>query len=99
LKSCWQRIEHVVLKQAALNLPLFDPERDAWYGPTLCVWDAAYTASLLGWHIVLKRPIGWIIAEGWKWFADGHWPCDFAEEPEGIDEGLFEIPHVRLQVF
>jgi hypothetical protein len=99
LESTWQQIGGLVAEQAAANVPLYDPNQDAWYGPTLCVWDAAYIASLVGWHILMSQPIGWVISERWRWLAAGHWPCAFAEEPEGIDELLVEIPRVKLLVY
>jgi hypothetical protein len=86
------------LPRAVLNVPLFDANRDAWYGPTTCVWGAAYGSSLVAWHILLGRPIPQMIAESWRWYSEGHWPCDFAEEPVGIDEALVAF-HLKLQVY
>jgi hypothetical protein len=94
----WKKTHAFVLDRAARNVPLFDPKRDPWYGPTNCVYAAAYNGALVAWHILLDRPIPEMIAGEWRWFADGHWPCDFAEEPVGIDETLVDFV-VKFQVY
>jgi hypothetical protein len=99
LKEVWDRVYALVLNRAARNVPGFDPAQDAWHGPTACVHDAAYIAALVAWHIHLGRPIPRIIAEEWLWYADGQWPCDFAEEPVGLDESLENVPEVRFLVY
>jgi hypothetical protein len=88
----------LVLDRAAPNVPLFDPDQDAWYGPTACVHQAAYIAALVACHILLGRPIPEMIIGEWRWFAEGHWPCDFAEEPVGIDEAFVDFV-VKFQVY
>jgi hypothetical protein len=98
LDALWERVHALVFERAVPNVPLFDPDRDAWYGPTACVWHAAHISSLVAWHILLVRPISSMIAESWYWYSEGHWPCDFAEEPAGIDEGLVDF-HLKLQVY
>jgi hypothetical protein len=98
LDALWERVHALVFERAVPNVPLFDPDRDAWYGPTTCVWLAAYISSLVAWHILLVRPIPPMIAESWDWYSEGHWPCDFAEEPVGIDEALVDF-HLKLQVY
>jgi hypothetical protein len=99
LKDLWDKIHAVAMDKASSNMPLYDAKQDPWYGPTCCVLDAAYTAALVGWHIYLTRPIPKIIAENWRWFADGHWPCDFAEDPVGLDERIDLVPVVKFLVF
>src|SRR5437764_15202007 len=55
LDALWEKVHAVVLERAVPNLPLYDAKRDAWYGPTACVWDAAYIAPLVALHILLGR--------------------------------------------
>jgi hypothetical protein len=98
LDTLWKHAYSLVLDHAARNVPEFNPERDPWYGPTACVHDAAYTAALMAWHILLDRPVPEMIAGTWRWFAEGHWPCDFAEEPVGWDEALVDFV-IKFQVY
>ncbi|MCI0458476.1 MAG: hypothetical protein L0Z62_16045 [Gemmataceae bacterium] len=98
LQTLWDKVHSIVFECAKRNVPLFDPKRDAWYGPTTCVWDAAYISALVAWHILLNRPIPPMIAGEWRWYSEGHWPCDFAEEPVGIDEALVDF-HLKFQVY
>jgi hypothetical protein len=100
LKAHWKRIDRLVSERAAANVPLYDPERDPWYGPTACVWCAAYTACLIGWHIALNRRLPERLAHEWEWYLAGHWPCDYAEEPPGYwDETTVDLPSGRLLVY
>jgi hypothetical protein len=98
LTALWDRVHKLVFDHAVPNVPLFDPKEDAWHSPTTCVWSAAYISSLVAWHILLDRPVPQMIAQSWLWFSEGHWPCDFADEPVGIDEALVEF-HVKLLVY
>ncbi len=100
LTALWKRIERLVLERAATNVPLYDPKQDAWYGPTRCVWGAAYTACLVGWHILLNRRLPERLATEWELFRDGHWPCDYADEPPGYrDESTVDLPCGNLLVY
>lgn len=80
LQTLFDRIGVIVRDRARTTVP-FDPEADAWHGPTQCVWDAAYAAGLVG--CVLAS--GWLVpddlAELWNWFEVGHWPASFVHEP------------------
>jgi hypothetical protein len=98
LDALWERVHALVFERAVPNVPLFDPKRDPWYGPTACVWLAAYISSLVAWHVLLVRPIPRMIAESWWWYSEWHWPCDFAEEPVGIAEALVDF-HLKLLVY
>jgi hypothetical protein len=100
LDALWKRIERLVVERAALNVPLYDPHEDTWYGPTACVWGAAYTACLVGWHVLLNRQLPERLAVEWEWFTDGHWPCDYAAEPPGyLDESTVDLPAGKLLVY
>ena len=100
LEALWDRVHQVVFQRAAANVPLYDPEEDAWHGPTACVWHAAYTACLLSWHLLLRRRIPERLADEWNWYTDGHWPCGFAEEPPDFeDEAPVDFPTVKLLVY
>jgi hypothetical protein len=64
------------------------------------VHAAGYIAALVGWHVLLGLPLPDPIAEEWAWLADGHWPCDYAEEPPGFgDESQIDGPAGKLVVF
>jgi hypothetical protein len=100
LDELWDRIHGVVMTFASANVRLYDPAADSWYGPTACVWNAAYTACLVGWHLLLHRPIPERLAAEWAWYVDGHWPCDYAEEPPGfLDETTAYVAAGKLLVF
>jgi hypothetical protein len=99
LVATWDRIEESVLGLAGPSLPGFG-EGDAWHGPTACVYDAAYSAALVGWHVLLGRPLPDPIADRWGWLADGHWPCDHAEPPPGLwDESKIDVAAGKLVVY
>jgi hypothetical protein len=48
----WKLIHDAVTVQASSHVP-YDPAADAWFGPTLCVRDAAWTAGLVGCNTLL----------------------------------------------
>jgi len=100
LGAVWQHIERLVLNRASANVPLFDPNEDAWFGPTACVWGASYTACLVSWHVELKAVLPPRLRAEWTWYQDGHWPCGYAEEPPGyLDETSVGHPAGRLLVY
>ena len=100
LDSAWQRIEKFVVDLAIPNVPSYRGDRDPWYGPTACVWQAGYIAALVGSHVLVADPLPEPIMAQWTWFVEGHWPCDYAEEPPGyLDESLVNVPAGKLLVF
>ena len=79
----WDRIHAAVFRAAASRVP-YDPKQDAWHGPTMAVWQAAWTAGLVGLCLQSGRPVPPEIQEQWLWFARGHWPSgydSFSDEP------------------
>jgi hypothetical protein len=98
LDESWLRIESLVLELAIANMPDYDDEADAYYGPNASVWQAAYNAALVGCHIQLNRSLPEPIADQWSWLIDGHWPCDYAEEPIGYWQSRIDVLGVRLLV-
>lgn len=78
-QNLWKHVQQVVFDHASLKVP-YDSKRDAWYGPTQCVWDAAYAAGLVGCHILLGRNIPPQLAAEWFWYEAGHWPCGYADD-------------------
>lgn len=98
LEQTWTTIEPLVLEFAIANLPDYDDEADAYYGPNACAWQAAYNAALVGCHIPLSRPLPEPIADQWSWLIDGHWPCDYAEEPIGYWQSRIDVPSSKLLV-
>ncbi len=73
LSELWDTIQATVLTSAAKNVP-YKTNEDAWYGPNVAVWHAAWTAGLVGLCLFLKRPVPEEVQEQWKWFVQGHWP-------------------------
>jgi hypothetical protein len=61
----------------------FDPAQDAWHGPTLCVWQAAYAAGLIMCVLGSGWPVPEDLAEEWNWYLAGHWPAGLAGYPGG----------------
>jgi|GEM_PF-1601898 len=80
LKATWQEIERLTMDLAILCVPEYRADRDAWYGPTTCVWHAGYIAALVACHVLVGRALADRIAEQWMWFTEGHWPCDYTED-------------------
>jgi hypothetical protein len=77
LLELWDRVHKTALTFASLAVP-YDPDQDAWHGPTMAVWQAAWTAGLIAWCIYLRRPIPKDLQEQWKWFVLGHWPSGYS---------------------
>jgi len=75
LKELWDRIESIVLRNAAVGVP-YDSEQDTWYPPNMAVWQAIWTAGLMGLCMHLGHPVPPELRTQWEWFAQGHWPCD-----------------------
>jgi hypothetical protein len=70
-----EQIREAVLSSAKQKVP-YDPEQDAWHGPTQCVWDVAWWAALVAVHVlVLRRSLPEKVRQVWQWVAAGHWPC------------------------
>lgn len=87
----WDHIREIVFSVAATAVP-YDPMQDSWHGPTTAVWQAAWTAGLVGLCIHLQRPIPADLHEQWNWFVIGHWPSGYTEPWEDDQLG-------RLLVF
>ena len=76
LLELWRRIHAVVFRTASPRVP-FDPEQDAWHGPTMAVWQAAWTAGLIGLCLHTGRAIPTELQQQWSWYARGHWPSGY----------------------
>ena len=77
LSAFWDRIHTVVFRVAAPAVP-YDPQQDTWHAPTAAVWQAAWTAGLMGLCLQVRRPIPPDLLEQWEWFVRGHWPAGYA---------------------
>lgn len=88
LQTLFDRIGMIVTDRARTAVP-FDPEGDAWHGPTLCVWGAGYVAGLIGCVLASGWPVPHDLVELWNWFEAGHWPASFTHEP-GDGRDIFE---------
>ena len=76
LAELWSHIHAEVFRRATRAVP-FDPALDAWHGPTLAVWAAAWTAGLIGLCLRIGRPFPPELQEQWSWYARGHWPSGY----------------------
>lgn len=86
LVALWNRIQAIVFRVAAPTVP-YDQERDSWHAPTAAIWQAAWTAGLVGLCLRSARPIPSDLEEQWMWFVQGHWPAGYARM-QGNDEQL-----------
>jgi hypothetical protein len=59
----------------------FDADQDAWHAPTQCVWDAACWTALVACVLACGWAVPEDLVEVWNWYAAGHWPSGFADEP------------------
>lgn len=79
LAELWDRIRAAVFRRATATVP-FDPEQDAWHGPTTAVWQAAWTAGLIGLCLRTGQPVPSELQEQWAWYARGHWPSGYSHK-------------------
>ena len=77
LEALWSRVTGRVMGSATKSVP-YDPEADAWHGPTAALWQAVWTAGLSAWHLACDEPLPADLAQQWAWYARGHWPCGYA---------------------
>lgn len=80
IEALWERIQQAVFERACDAVP-FDSKEDAWHGPTMAVWHAAWVAGVIGCSLLLGREIPLEVMDQWSWFVEGHWPCGYAYEP------------------
>jgi hypothetical protein len=78
LTRLWDRVHKIVFTCASPAVP-YDPDKDSWHGPTAAVWQAAWTAGLIAWCVLLGCQIPVELQEQWEWFVRGHWPSGYAE--------------------
>lgn len=76
LSGLWNRIHAIVFRVAAPAVP-YDPQQDTWHAPTAAVWQAAWTAGLVGLCLQSGRAIPPDLQEQWGWFVRGHWPSGY----------------------
>jgi len=77
LTELWETIHATVFRRATSQVP-YDPNQDAWHGPTTAVWQAAWTAGLVGLCLRTSRPVSPELLEQWRWYTRGHWPSGYA---------------------
>jgi hypothetical protein len=87
-KQLWDRIHAIVFRDATPRVP-YKPDEDCYHAPSQAVWDAAWTAGLVGICLLLNRPIPAELAEQWKWYLAGRWPCAWHGD----------FPHGRLVIY
>jgi hypothetical protein len=82
LRESWQTIHDRVLHLTKLAVA-YDEHEDAWFGPNAAVWQAAFTAALVGCKIIRDGELKadgnadtqWTLPNEWSWYLAGHWPC------------------------
>ncbi len=83
LTGLWEAIHAAVFQRAASRVP-YDAKQDAWHGPTTAVWQAAWTAGLIGLCLRTGRGVPPELQEQWSWYVRGHWPSGYASlGPDG----------------
>ncbi len=83
LSELHDRIQKTVVRLAKDKVP-YDEEEDTCHAPTAAVWQAGWTAGLIGLCLWMNRPVSPGLAENWNWFLAGHWPCDWeGDYPDG----------------
>jgi hypothetical protein len=88
LRGRFDRVRALVLQQARTAVP-YDDAQDAWHAPTQCVWDAAWWTGLVACVLACGWSVPDDLVEVWNWYAAGHWPSGFADEPgDGPGEQL-----------
>lgn len=91
VRGLFERIGREVVEHAGRAVA-FDLGEDAWHGPTAAVGDAAWVSGVVGCHLLLGCEIPSEVLDRWAWFAEGHWPCGYAYEPdEGEDVALLVL--------
>jgi hypothetical protein len=80
LPALFDRVNTQVMAQARRFVP-FDPGQDAGHAPTLCVWEAGYTAALVACVLACGWRVPDDLTEVRAWFEAGHRPSGFAAEP------------------
>ena len=78
-EGLFNEVQAKVFDRAKAAVP-YDPEQDAWHGPTQCVWDVSYWAGLVALYLQLGQPLPDQIKQVWSWVEAGHWPCGFDED-------------------
>jgi hypothetical protein len=76
LTELWEAIHAAVFRRATSRVP-HGATQDAWHGPTAAVWQAAWTAGLVGLCLRTGRPVPPELQEEWSWYARGHWPSGY----------------------
>jgi hypothetical protein len=76
LVSKWEQIQAGVVQVASSRVP-YDSAEDSWYAPNVAVWQAGWTAGVIGLSTQLGRTVPNDIKKQWDWFVFGHWPCDW----------------------
>jgi hypothetical protein len=72
----WNRIHEAVFRTAAPKVP-YDANQDCYHAPSMAVWQAAWTAGLVGLCHYSAQPIPPELHEQWEWFVRGHWPSGY----------------------
>jgi hypothetical protein len=84
LTQLWNRIHDTVFERTRTIVPYQD-DQDAYYGPNAAVWQASFTAALVGcvfakygqFQVPERADSQWTLQHEWKWFVEGHWPCSY----------------------
>ena len=70
----WSQALRLVVDTAAPVVPYKDDE-DAWYGPNVAVWSAAWAFALEELYLARCLPIPPELSAQLYWYERGHWPC------------------------
>jgi hypothetical protein len=70
-------VGRIVHERARSAVP-YDPQEDAWHGPTNATASAEYVARMLAGYAAFGWPIPADLRAIWGWYEAGHWPFAFA---------------------
>jgi hypothetical protein len=70
----WNRALRLTVDIARYLVP-FDESQDAWYGPNIAVWSAAWVFALEEVHTAKSIPLPSEMRAQLYWYERGHWPC------------------------
>lgn len=90
LLELWECFGAAVIRAAASTVP-YDPAKDAYHGPSTAVWQARWTAGLVGLCLHTDRSIPQELLDQWLWFTRGHWPSGYASVDPGWKPGQLMV--------
>ncbi len=87
----WERALQIVVTACSQLVP-YDEDADAWHGPNMAVWSAAWTFALEEAFVSANVLVPSELSAQLFWYVRGHWPCALVSELSGdTPEGYFVL--------